>query len=346
MKKIASIVGTRPNIIKLVSLNELLATNFNHIIIDTGQHYDPKLSSIFLKEYKMPKPNYSLKVKEDSQSEQIAKMISACAKALEKENPNLVIVYGDTNSTLAGAIAAVKQNIPVVHVEAGIRSNDLKSPEEQNRRVVDAISTYLLCPTRKAVENLEKEGKRGYFVGDLMLDLFKKVKADKEVIEKFKVSKGKYMLATIHRQENTLEKRTLLKILKSIETLSMNIIFPIHPRTKKVLSSLKFKSNKIKLTEPINHAESINLIKNAAFVITDSGGLQKEAYWAKVPCATLRQATEWPETISSGWNIQIDNVEDLKKKVEQFKRPKNHPSFFGDGNASTKSFRLIRRALG
>ena len=327
----------------MAALDPLIRKKFNHVVIDTGQHYDFELSQQFFGEFKIPKANYTLGIKESDSYIQIAKMLESCGQVLQKEKPDLVIVYGDTNSTLSGALASTKLRIPTVHIEAGIRSNDTNSPEEHNRKVVDALSTYLLCPTKQAVENLKKENLSGIFIGDIMLDLFNSVQ-DKQTLPD--VNKD-YYFVTIHRQENTENIQKLLWIMKQLESLDKMVIFPIHPRTKKALKSILFKGKNITFVKPVSYAQSISLIKKASFVITDSGGIQKEAYWAKVPCITVREKTEWPETLKNGWNtLHIFPNQNLAKKIKNFKFPTKYDNYFGTENISKKALSCIEKVLG
>lgn len=348
MKKIISVVGTRPEFIKIAALNPKLDKNFDHVILHTGQHYDFEMSKVFFGELKIPEPKYNLGVKLENHGEQTAKMLERVEKITILEKPDLVIVYGDTNSTLAGAIAAVKLKIPAAHVEAGMRSYDRQMPEEINRVVVDHISSLFLCPSKTGVDNLAKEGikKNVFYTGDVMYDIFLKVKPDFSILKDHQIKPGKYYFATIHRAENTNNVKRLKTLVATLDSLDKIVIFPIHPRTKKVLARLTQKFKNIKFIKPVNFAASIALQSQAAAVISDSGGIQKEAYWLKVPCFTLRDTTEWPETVKSSWNLLVLNeLEKLSTFVKQFNKPIRHPNFYGTGSASSEIVTIISKFL-
>lgn len=355
MKKIVTIIGARPQFIKTPLISFELKKFAREILIHTGQHYDDNMSDIFFHELKIPKPDYNLGVGSDTQGKQTAKMLEKIEEVLIKEKPDLVIIYGDTNSTVAGALAAAKLHIPVAHVEAGMRSYNRQMPEEINRIVSDHISSLLFAPTRSSVEILKGEGITSgvYFVGDVMYDIQKKMqksnlKMQNEILKKLNLEKKKYLLATVHRQENTDIKENLENIFKAFEQINEPIIYPIHPRTKKYLKVYKFnnwvqKMPHLHLIEPIGFLEMMVLEDNAKMILTDSGGVQKEAYWAKVPCFTLRQETEWTETVQSGWNKLVGtDVKKILRLVKNFPKPKNHPNFFGDGKASQKIVQSLK----
>lgn len=346
--KIISIVGNRPQFIKSFPLNQKLARLGKNILLHSGQHYDKKMSGIFFNELLLPKPDYFLGVGSGTHAFQTAEMLKGIEEILLKEKPDMVIVYGDTNTTLSGALSAVKLNIPVAHIEAGMRCGR-KIPEEINRILVDHLSSLLFCSTEEAVVNLKKEGIRSgiYLVGDIMYDSFKKLlpEADKKLslLGKYKLKPKDYYFMTVHRAENTEDGEKINFIFKAVKALEKKVIFPAHPRTNKLIKdiNLRIPSN-LKLIKPLSYLESIFLLKGAKGVLTDSGGLQKEAYFLKVPCFTLRNETEWTETVKSRWNhlVGTDPVK-IVSSINKWKKPKKYNLFYGNGNASDKIFKAI-----
>lgn len=349
--KIATVVGARPQFIKLALFSRQLRVKHSEILIHTGQHYDSNLSGVFFKELHIPKPDYNLNVGSYGQGEQTARMLMGIEVILLKEKPDIVIVYGDTNSTLAGALAAAKLNIPIAHIESGLRSYRKDMPEEINRILTDHISSFLFCPTMSAVKNLRKEGivKGVYNVGDVMYDALvfylKIAKKKSRILSKFGLCKGSYFLATIHRAENTNSEKKLKKIMDIFANLDMTVVFPVHPRTAKALKDFglnKFGSN-IMPVEPLNYFDMLILEANAKVILTDSGGIQKEAFFLNVPCLTLREETEWLETVSGGGNkvvgIEKHNVIKEINKFDKIKL-KNNMIPFG-GMACRKIIRIL-----
>lgn len=321
--KIISVVGARPQFIKLASLSKKLRKKHKEIILHTGQHYDDDLSQIFFSELSIPKPDYNLGIGSAEHGEQTGRMLKSIEDVLLFEKPDLVIVYGDTNSTLAGALAAVKQNIPVAHVEAGLRSYKKSMPEEINRVLTDHVSSLLFCPTKTSVGNLRKESitKGVYLVGDVMYDSLKDhlkaAKKKSKIMKNLNMNKKDFYLITVHRAENTDIKENLEKIIRIVTNLDKEVVFPIHPRTRKKLSEfnlldrLDSKTNLL-LIDPVSYLDMLILEKNARYVLTDSGGVQKEAFFLRTPCLTLREETEWVETLENGSNqlvgLEIDKV--------------------------------------
>jgi UDP-N-acetylglucosamine 2-epimerase (non-hydrolysing) len=352
--KILCIVGARPNFIKIAPLIEELnkLNRFSYKLIHTGQHYDFEMSQVFFQELKIPKPDYNLGIGSGSHAWQTAKIMEKLEPIILKEKPNLVIVVGDVNSTLAGALTAKKLNIPVAHIEAGVRQFDRNMPEEINRILTDHISDFLFCPTKTAVENLKKEGieKGVYNTGDIMYDIFKKSKVKSrrsKVLKRLNLKPKSYLLLTLHRPSNVDNLENLKNILEAIEESGEKIVFPIHPRTKKQLKKLK-RLNPCKLTnfqliDPVGYLDMLSLEENAKKIITDSGGVQKEAYWFKVPCITLMKNTGWPETVKTGWNILVGN--DKEKTIEaikKFKPKKRQYNYFGNGKSAQKIVKILK----
>jgi UDP-GlcNAc3NAcA epimerase len=352
MKTIATIVGARPQFIKCAPVSREIRKHFTEILIHTGQHYDYNMSQSFFNELNIPEPDYNLGIGSDNHGAQTGKMLIEIENVLIKIKPNLVLVYGDTNSTLAGALSAAKLQIPVAHVEAGLRSFNRKMPEEINRIVADKLSKYLFVPTQTAAANLAREGQTTgvYKVGDVMFDSFQdnleRINND-EVLNKFQLDSKHYILITVHRPQNTDDPAILKALISTLQNLPELIIFPIHPRTRKILKThnITVSSQNLKLIEPVSYQEMIVLEKNAKIIITDSGGVQKESYFAEVPCIVLRGETEWVELVENGWAILIGNnfhqlgalVSESTKKTISTKN-----KIFGDGNASRKILKELR----
>lgn len=357
MKKIITVVGARPQFIKAAIVSRQLKDNFEEIIVHTGQHYDNNMSDVFFEQLRIPKPQYNLGVGSGTHGKQTGKMLEKIEEIIFEEKPDYVLVYGDTNSTLAAALAASKLLIPVIHIESGLRSFNMNMPEEQNRILTDHISKILFCPTQTAVDNLKKEGitNNVYNVGDVMCDSVlyysklanKTLKKDtlnlKPIYEKKVIDK--WYLTTIHRAENTYDDKNLLEILKALNELDELVIFPVHPRIKKMIDDLnnQFKYNNIYFVEPVDYLTMLFLTKNAKKVITDSGGLQKECYILNVPCITVRDQTEWVETLKRGYNTLSKPVyEELKEKIENAQIvDSNKINYYGDGNSSKKIVNVL-----
>lgn len=346
--KIFTIIGARPQFVKAAVLSRLIRTEnwrgrVSEILVHTGQHYDKNMSDVFFSEMEIPKPDYNLNIGSASHGEMTGQMLIAIEKLLLKEKPDVVLVYGDTNSTLAGALAASKLNIPVAHVEAGLRSFWKRMPEEQNRILTDHISTWLFCPTETAIKNLKKEGidKSVYNVGDIMLDANNYYK--NKIVDDESYKKDEFILATVHRAENTNDIENLKNIIKAFNTINSRIVLPLHPRTKKIIESndIKINSN-VEIIEPVGFYEMLRLESSCSCIITDSGGVQKEAYFSKKPCITLREQTEWVETTESGWNNLVGT--DTDKIVNAYKNlniPDTYQSFYGNGNAANKILQTL-----
>ena len=339
--KIINIIGARPQFIKVGIVNKALVENpnFDSIIIHTGQHYDENMSKVFFDELEISRPDYNLSVGSGTHGKQTADMLSGIEEVLIKEKPDWVIVYGDTNSTVAGSLAAAKLHIKTAHVEAGLRSFNRLMPEEINRIATDHISDLLFAPTKTAMELLKKEGleTRSVFSGDVMYDSI--LHFEKLADEKIKLNNitdlTDFYLATIHRQENTDDLSRLQNIFNAFSELDLPVILPVHPRTRKILQKVKFSEN-VKIIDPVSYLEMIMLLKNCRKVLTDSGGLQKEAYFLKKQCITLRDETEWTETLENNWNFIVGtNPELILEKVKAEKIDKQN-NYFGDGNSVKK----------
>jgi len=347
--KIASIIGARPQFIKVKPLvDELRRRKVEHILVHTGQHYDYEMSKTFFVELDIPEPAYNLEVGSHTQGKQTALMLERTEKVLLKERPDIAIVYGDTNSTLAGALAAAKLNIPVAHIEAGLRSYRLDMPEEINRVLTDHISGFLFCPTTASVSNLKKEGitQGVYLVGDVMYDIFESRKSkienkEAKILQELNLKPKEYLLLTIHRQENTDNVENVEAILSALIETKQKTVFPIHPRTEKTMRRITnpglraFKD--FLVIKPVNYLDMLILEKNARKVLTDSGGVQKEAYWFGIPCITLRNETEWVETVKDGCNtLAGTDREKITNAITQFNPRKTPDKCFGNGQAAEK----------
>lgn len=346
--KIASIVGARPNFVKLGPVHKSLkSSGIEHLIVHTGQHYDYEMSDIFFSDFELPKPDIHLGVGSGSSCFQLGEIIKRLENKLIDKQIDLVLVYGDTNSTLAGAIAANKCNIKLGHVEAGLRSYDPSMQEEYNRILTDNLSDYLFTPTRNAVKNLKNEKIRGkvYYTGDLSVEIIDKtrpISKNSEILDVLNLKSKSYLLLTMHRAENTSSRDFFIQLLETFEVLKDNIIvFPIHPRTKKMFETFGLLNRllncaNVKTLLPVGYIDFISLLQNSLKVITDSGGIQKEAYLLRVPCITMRKNTEWVETIKGQWNV-LTGV-DSKKIVKAVRRPspisKYSKSVFGRGRTS------------
>ncbi|MDW7731264.1 MAG: UDP-N-acetylglucosamine 2-epimerase (non-hydrolyzing), partial [Methanolobus sp.] len=312
--RIFSVIGARPQFIKCAPLSRELRTEHQEILVHTGQHYDHNMSDIFFKDLGIPKADYNLGIGSATHGEQTGKMLSEIEKLLIKERPDVVLVYGDTNSTLAGSLAATKLQIPVAHVEAGLRSFDKSMPEEINRILTDHVSDLLFCPTETAVNNLKNEGitKGVCNVGDVMMDALnynlRIAEKKSQVLKDLDLLPKDFMIATAHRASNTNKIENLSSIVKAFCNTDENIVFPVHPRTEKYLREYGLWNRlceHVKVISPVGYLDMLTLMFNSKKILTDSGGVQKEAYMLGVPCITLRENTEWVETVNEGWNVLV-----------------------------------------
>ncbi len=342
--KVVTVIGARPQFVKAAAVSAVLRTKHTELIVHTGQHYDPQMSDIFFEELGIPPADFYLGVGSKQHGEQTGEMLAGVERILLGEKPDWVLVYGDTNSTLAGALAAAKLHIPVAHVEAGLRSYNKRMPEEVNRVLTDHISSLLFCPTDQAVKNLALEGiTRGVVrTGDVMCDAFRLSAArakERNVGKRYQLAPNSYLLATIHRAENTDDISRMKQIFQAFARIPAKIILPLHPRTRKVLNDSNVTvSDNVQILEPVGYLDMVWLLQRTALVLTDSGGVQKEAYLSKVPCITLRNETEWVETVEAGWNVLTGT--DRDKILAAVAHYQNHPrpdyieNLYGDGRAS------------
>lgn len=368
---ILTVIGARPQFIKAAVLSRYIRDNAHlgvqETLVHTGQHYDANMSDVFFTEMDIPKPDVNLHLGSGSHGKMTGQMLMGIEELLVEHKPDVLLVYGDTNSTLAGALAASKLDIPVAHVEAGLRSFMMLMPEEQNRRLTDHLSTWLFCPTKTAVKNLAKEGivdfencdqsgfgnfpqdqsgfgnltqtqsadnKRVVLTGDIMYDASLYYRS----INKTTITERGFALLTIHRQENTDDAVRLNSIVNAINKLDTRVIFPVHPRTRKILDlqSLQFKDH-VRLIDPVGYFEMIAYEEACDFVITDSGGVQKEAYFFQKPCITLRDSTEWVELVDAGWNTLVGaDTEKIVQAVHTIQTPSSYQPLYGDGKTAEK----------
>jgi UDP-N-acetylglucosamine 2-epimerase len=342
---IISVVGARPQFIKAAPVSRALRPRHNEILVHSGQHYDYAMSDVFFEQLGIPKPDYNLAVGSGSHARQTGEMMPMLEELFIERGPDLVLVYGDTNTTLAAGLAAAKIGIPVAHVEAGLRSFNRSMPEEINRVLVDHISELLLCPTRAAVANLEAEGiNRGvHLVGDVMLDTARFFGDSTEagpVLAGLGVEAGGYYLATVHRAGNSDSRSRLEAIVRAFDRLDRPVVWAIHPRTRKNLHEFGLMatveaSAEIRVVDPLSYMDTVVLLRSSAALLTDSGGMQKEAYFFGVPCVTLRDETEWVETVELGWNrLAGADTDRILSAVASISHPASRPDVYGDGHAA------------
>ncbi len=368
--KILTVVGARPQFIKASAVSRTIAkfnrseilrtvkpeqTIFTEVLVHTGQHYDDELSAIFFRELEIPEPHYCLEVGSGFHGWQTAQMLVQLEPILMRENPDVVLVYGDTNSTLAGALAAAKIHIPVAHVEAGLRSFNRAMPEEINRVLTDHIADLLFCPSRVAQDNLARENitKGVHVVGDVMYDALSFIAGHAgevpDILAQLHLKPQSFLIATLHRAENTDNPERLANIISALEELSRDepVVLPLHPRTLKCLNELgitagQSRDSNLKIIEPVGYITMVALEKSARMILTDSGGMQKEAYWLGVPCITLRDETEWVETVENGWNILAGaDSSQIIHSVRSFLPPSNRMPLYGDSKTAERIVTLL-----
>lgn len=351
--KIVTIVGARPQFIKAAVVSREIREQHTEILVHTGQHYDHELSQAFFQDLEIPEPDYNLAVGSGTQGFQTGHGLLRLEPILMDEEPDLVLLYGDTNATLSGALAAAKLNIPIAHVEAGIRHYDRRAPEEINRLITDHLSTFLFCPTQTTVDTLQGEGitQGVYLVGDVLLDVMlvsKKVARNKSnILVDLEVEPGKFYLATVHRPINTDNQDRLMEIFLGLQMLDFPVVLPLHPRTVQRLEEygkmqwVKSLDN-VLVVHPLGYLDFLMLEQSAKAIITDSGSVQREAYFLEVPCVTLHTRRPWPETIQDGWNVLLDpQREAIVETVTEFKQPDYSGQAFGNGTASERITEII-----
>ena len=347
--KVVSIVGARPQFIKAAAVSRALRKNYTEVLVHTGQHYDANMSAVFFEELGISKPDMDLAVGSGPHGEQTGAMLTGMEKVLQAERPDWVLVYGDTNSTLAGALAAAKLHIQVAHVEAGLRSYNRAMPEEVNRVVTDHLSAALFCPSQTAVDNLAAEGiTRGvHLVGDVMAEALafavERARSRSNVLRRLGLTPGGYLLATVHRAENTDDASRLRNILRAFDALEEPVVFPAHPRTRGAIEASGYSpAPHVVVFEPVGYLDMVMLEQSARMILTDSGGVQKEAYWLGKPCVTLRDETEWVETVHAGWNVLAGaDTERIVLAARSFIRPAARPPLYGDGCTADRCVTLL-----
>jgi UDP-N-acetylglucosamine 2-epimerase len=345
--RVVTVIGNRPQFVKAAAVSRLLRAEHDELLVHTGQHHDDELSTVFVEELGIPRPEHELGIHGGTNTEQTARMLAELGPLLAAERPDVVLVYGDTNSTLVGGLAAAQAHIPVAHVEAGMRSFDRAMPEELNRVLTDHLSDVLLCPSQTAVANLEREHVAGRvdLVGDVMVDvalLFQpRARADQAPLERAGVAPGEYALATAHRAGNVDDPDRLRRLADLLLALPLPVVLPLHPRTRARLEAAGWldelaRAPHMRLQPPLGYLEFTALLAQARAVLTDSGGVQKEAYLAGVPCVTMRDTTEWVETVQVGWNVLVDLDADAALAALARRPPEERPALYGDGRAGAR----------
>jgi len=352
--KVLSVVGARPEFIQAAPVSRALRARHDEVLVHTGQHYDDRMSRIFFEQLGVPQPDFYLGVGSGSHGRQTGAMLAAFDEALEQVQPDVVLVRGDTNSTLAGALAASKRMIPVAHIEAGERSFDRRMPEEQNRIVADHLATFHFCVSGRGAANLAREGvtRDVHVTGDVMLDALLQHRPFAHrysaILAQLDLEVGGYALVTIHRAANTDNPARLRGIVEALNAVEgETIVFPVHPRTRRALEHAQLRlSPHVRMVEPVGYLDMMMLEENARLIATDSGGVQREAYYLKRPCLTLRDETEWTETVDAGWNRLVGaDPGHILAEWFAFVPPCDHPSLLGDGDASHRIVRLLEECM-
>jgi len=356
--KVMTVVGARPQFIKAAAVSRAVAGrgDLEEVIVHTGQHFDENMSRVFFEELAIPEPAVNLGIAGGGHGEMTGRMLAALEPTILEHRPDVVVVHGDTNSTLAGALAAVKLHVPVAHVEAGLRSLNRRMPEEINRIVADHVADLLFCPTQTAVENLRREGvRRGvHLTGDVMFDSalhYGRLARERvDLGERFGLAPGQFYLATVHRAENTDEPARLAGILEGLERAERPVVLPLHPRTRRTMQQAGLAVRRVRLLEPVSYLEMLALEAGARAILTDSGGVQKEAYFAAVPCITLREETEWVELVEAGWNrlVGTDPARIAEALAWAEAHPRRRPAEtpYGDGRAAEHIVDLLAGSVG
>ena len=348
--KVASVVGARPQFIKAAPVSREIRRRNTEVLIHTGQHYDEAMSDVFFTTLEIPSPDYNLAVGSGSHAHQTGEMLIRLEEVLLKEAPDVVLVYGDTNSTLAGALTAAKLHLPVGHVEAGLRSFNRRMPEELNRIVADHLAALLFCPTQTAVDNLKREGieKGVHLVGDVMYDIALASAQEarkRDIVHRLGLEPKGYVLATVHRPANVDERVPLESVLRAFAGCGETVVFPVHPRTRKMIKQFGLAQGlppSVVLIEPVDYLDFLALLIEAKKVATDSGGVQKEAYFFGIPCVTLRDETEWMETVEDGWNAVVGtDTRDVVDAIRNFNPQGTKSKSFGDGHAAERIAKLL-----
>lgn len=342
--KVLTVVGARPQFIKAAPVSKVLRSKHEEFLLHTGQHYDDAMSDLFFRQLSIPAPNRNLEVGSGPHGAQTGSMLSGIEAVALEYRPDCVLLYGDTNSTLAGALAAAKLPVPVAHVEAGLRSFDRRMPEEVNRVVADHLSKLLLCPTDVAVANLSREGITSgvRLVGDVMFDAFRQnldqALRKSRIVSELGVERGGYQLMTVHRAENVDEPERLHAILRGVAASGRLTVFPAHPRTQAAMKAAGTQPvPTLRVIDPVGYLEMLVLEDGAEAIVTDSGGVQKEAYFAGKPCITLRDSTEWTEIVATGWNVLVGtNSDAIAEAMRTFRPVGERPTLFGDGRAAER----------
>jgi UDP-GlcNAc3NAcA epimerase len=350
VKRFVTVLGARPQFVKAGPLSRALRARATEILVHTGQHYDAGMSDVFFEELALPRPDHHLGIGSGTQGAQTGAMLAAIERVLEDEQPDAVIVFGDTNSTLAGALAAAKLQLPVAHVEAGLRSFNRRMPEEVNRVLTDHVSTWLFAPSATSAALLAEEGLREgvHVVGDIMRDAVEehlpRALARAGVVDRLSLEPRGFVAATIHRAENTDDRGRLSALVEALGSLDQRVVLPLHPRTANRVAEYRIHvPASVSVVEPLGYLDMLALVASAACIATDSGGLQKEAYYAGTPCITLRTETEWTETVDAGWNMLCEPTPDaLRAAVIHMSSPRPPaPPLYGDGRAAERITELL-----